>query len=100
FAHLDQHSFPTRRSSDLELKENEFKDLFADSVSALPELVPVTQIETDLSILIPEEYVKNISERLSLYTRLDNIKTEDELQSFQRSEEHTSELQSRENLVC
>lgn len=66
-----------------ELKENEFKDLFADSVSALPELVPVTQIETDLSILIPEEYVKNISERLSLYTRLDNIKTEDELQSFQ-----------------
>lgn len=67
-----------------ELKENEFKDLFNDALtSSLIGLQPTTQIETDLQILIPEEYVKNISERLSLYTRLDNIKTEEELNSFQ-----------------
>lgn len=66
-----------------ELKENEFKDLFTGSVSSLPELVPDTQIDTDMAILIPEDYVKNISERLSLYTRLDNIKSEEELGAFQ-----------------
>lgn len=66
-----------------ELKETEFKDLFAGSVSSLPNLLPDTQIDTDMAILIPEEYVKNISERLSLYTRLDNIKSEQELKEFQ-----------------
>lgn len=66
-----------------ELKETEFKDLFTGSMSPLPELLPDTQIDTDMAILIPEDYVKNISERLSLYTRLDNIKSEDELKNFQ-----------------
>ncbi|GAA4447762.1 transcription-repair coupling factor [Ravibacter arvi] len=66
-----------------ELKENEFKELFAGSASPLPDLTPDTQIDTDMAILIPEDYVKNISERLSLYTRLDNIKSEEELQAFQ-----------------
>ncbi len=65
-----------------ELKETEFKELFTAAMG-LPQLaVPDTQIETDLAVLIPETYVKNISERLSLYTRLDNIKTEDELLAF------------------
>jgi transcription-repair coupling factor (superfamily II helicase) len=39
-------------------------------------------IETDLEILIPDEYVNNISERLQLYSRLDNIKDEDQLKEF------------------
>ena len=65
-----------------ELKENEFKELFSGSMSPLPNLVPDTQIDTDMAILIPEDYVKNISERLSLYTRLDNIRTEDELSAL------------------
>jgi transcription-repair coupling factor (superfamily II helicase) len=66
-----------------ELKETEFKDLFTGTMSPLPDLVPDTQIDTDMAILIPEYYVKNISERLSLYTRLDNIASPDELASFQ-----------------
>ncbi|MBD0378423.1 MAG: transcription-repair coupling factor, partial [Flavisolibacter sp.] len=36
-------------------------------------------IDTDLEILIPDDYVESITERLSLYSRLDNCDTEEEL---------------------
>ena len=39
-------------------------------------------IETDLEILIPDTYINNTSERLQLYSRLDNIKDEEQLQKF------------------
>lgn len=70
-----------------ELKENEFKDLFMKDLSeSLTDLrLPDCQIETDLQIIIPENYVSNISERLSLYNQLDNIDKEQELQEFQKS---------------
>jgi transcription-repair coupling factor (superfamily II helicase) len=45
-------------------------------------LVQDCVIETDLEILIPDQYVNNISERLQLYSRLDNIKDEKELNEF------------------
>jgi transcription-repair coupling factor (superfamily II helicase) len=67
-----------------ELKSNEFKDLFEGAFSLPKKLVPDTQIETDFATLIPDDYVKNISERLSLYTRLDNIETEEELSKFEK----------------
>ncbi|MCP1382139.1 transcription-repair coupling factor [Runella salmonicolor] len=64
-----------------ELKQTTFKDLF--DLGEIAEVVRTDcQIETDLAILIPDYYVKNISERLSLYTRLDNISSEDELSAF------------------
>ncbi|HEV7380641.1 MAG TPA: transcription-repair coupling factor, partial [Dyadobacter sp.] len=53
-----------------ELKNNEFKDLFAGTLNLPDKLVADCQIETDFATLIPDDYVKNISERLSLYTRL------------------------------
>lgn len=63
-----------------ELKETDFKDLFADEpVSTAADC----QIETDLEILIPTHYVESANERLKLYKELDDIKTEDQLQSFQ-----------------
>lgn len=70
-----------------ELKENEFKDLFMKDLTASPVdlRLPDCQIETDLQIIIPENYVSNISERLSLYNQLDNIEKEQELQEFQKS---------------
>ncbi len=69
-----------------ELKENEFKDLFTKDLNAVVDLrLPDCQIETDLQIIIPETYVSNISERLSLYNQLDNIEKEEELQEFQKS---------------
>lgn len=66
-----------------ELKETEFKDLFAEELSKKAKLVvPDCTIETDLEILIPDNYVNNTSERLQLYSTLDNIKDEESLTRF------------------
>jgi transcription-repair coupling factor (superfamily II helicase) len=66
-----------------ELKETEFKDLFAEDLTKRAKLVvPDCSIETDLEILFPDTYVNNISERLQLYATLDNIKEEESLTKF------------------
>lgn len=62
-----------------ELKRTEFKDLFKEEIAKQDDFVQDCTIDTDLEILIPDDYVENITERLSLYTRLDNCETEDEL---------------------
>jgi transcription-repair coupling factor (superfamily II helicase) len=73
-----------------ELKETDFKDLFASELAEKAKLiVQDCVIETDLEILIPDNYVNNTSERLQLYSRLDNIKNEDQLEKF------TSEVRDR-----
>ena len=66
-----------------ELKETDFKDLFASELAQKARLiVQDCIIETDLEILIPETYVGSTTERLQLYSRLDNIKDEDQLAKF------------------
>ena len=66
-----------------EIKETDFKDLFLTELQEKAKLiVQDCVIETDLEILIPDGYVSNISERLQLYSRLDNIKDEDQLKQF------------------
>lgn len=65
-----------------ELKHNDFKDLFLDEVMEQQSFVGDCQIDTDLEMLIPDDYVSNSPERLALYTRLDNIENEQELQKF------------------
>ena len=65
----------------LELKENEFKDVFKDEISK--EFVKDCLIETDLEILLPDYYISNITERLSLYKELDHIENEEALFAFQ-----------------
>jgi transcription-repair coupling factor (superfamily II helicase) len=68
-----------------ELKESTFKDLFVQELAESARVLRVDcQIETDLSILIPESYVANISERLGLYNRLDNLETEEQLRAFEQ----------------
>jgi transcription-repair coupling factor (superfamily II helicase) len=63
-----------------ELKRTEFKDLFKEEISRQDDFVQDCTIDTDLEILIPDDYVESITERLSLYQRLDNSETEEELQ--------------------
>lgn len=63
-----------------ELKRTEFKDLFKEEISKQDDFVQDCTIDTDLEILIPDEYVESITERLSLYQRLDNSETEEDLQ--------------------
>ena len=45
------------------------------------------QIDTDMSILFPDSYIDNNTERLRLYRILDNIKTHDDLHSFEKEME-------------
>jgi transcription-repair coupling factor (superfamily II helicase) len=63
-----------------ELKETEFKDLFPAEEES--EFVRDCQIDTDLEMRIPDNYVSNTAERLSLYKELDEINTEVKLQAF------------------
>jgi len=42
------------------------------------------QIDTDLEIMFPDEYVSNISERIRLYKELNEIATEESLLSFEK----------------
>ena len=73
-----------------ELKETDFKDLFSQELEEKAKfIVQDCIIETDLEILIPDNYVSNISERLQLYSRLDNIKDEKQLEEF------TAEIRDR-----
>lgn len=66
-----------------ELKENEFAALFeTDLQETIKVLVQDCTIETDLELLIPEGYVNNITERLGLYSKLDSIKNEEDLEKF------------------
>ena len=65
-----------------ELKRNEFKDLFKEEIQKQDDFVKDCTIDTDLEILIPDDYVESITERLSLYSRLDNCQTEKELEDF------------------
>lgn len=67
-----------------ELKETEFKALFENEEDhqRFKAIKEDCVIETDLEILIPETYVANISERLSLYSQMDNLTNEEELEGF------------------
>jgi transcription-repair coupling factor (superfamily II helicase) len=65
-----------------ELKRTEFRDLFKEEIAKQEDYVQDCTIDTDLEILIPDSYVESITERLTLYTRLDNCDTEEELQQL------------------
>ncbi len=68
-----------------ELKENEFKELY-DEVEG-PQIkvyVKETQIDSDFELLFPDDYINNITERLTLYTDLNKIEDEEGLQNFEK----------------
>lgn len=62
-----------------ELKRKDFKDLFKEEIQKQDDYVSDCTIDTDLEILIPDEYVESITERLNLYSRLDNCENENQL---------------------
>ncbi len=66
-----------------ELKENEFKDLYITDNSKPKEFVKEVQIDTDFEILFPDDYVNSVTERLSLYEKLSDLTSEDELIAFE-----------------
>src|SRR5207237_8931130 len=78
-AHSDLPPFPTRRSSDL-------SDRVMEAATELSALLKKTRLQ-----LAPEQQatIDGVAQRLSNYR-----------EGIDRSEEHTSELQSHLNLVC
>ena len=65
-----------------ELKRTEFRDLYKEEIAQQDDFVTDCSIDTDLEILIPDSYVESITERLSLYSRLDNCENEADLTAF------------------
>lgn len=64
-----------------ELKESDFKDLF-ENPGEEKKYVRECAIESDLEILLPNEYVDSSAERISLYNELDHIENEEGLMRF------------------
>src|SRR5690606_39493188 len=94
YHHLDLHSFPTRRSSDLSGQialDTETGELVLDSIEK-----ETTVVMENLKAILEEAGTsfKNVLKATIFISDMDNFG------KINRSEEHTSELQSRENLVC
>jgi transcription-repair coupling factor (superfamily II helicase) len=66
-----------------ELKETDFKELYAEELKETQNYSKECNIETDLEMLIPDEYVRNSSERMILYKDLNEIKNEEELTEYE-----------------
>ncbi|MGY4383361.1 transcription-repair coupling factor (superfamily II helicase) [Pedobacter sp. UYP24] len=66
-----------------ELKSDEFKELFKDEKER--PFVAFTQVDTDLELYIPDDYVTNITERYNLYTEVSKIENELQLKAFEIS---------------
>jgi transcription-repair coupling factor (superfamily II helicase) len=61
-----------------ELKEKEFKDVLEDEESSEhPEIQ--TTVEPDFEALLPDSFVKNVAERINIYTRISNTMSVDDL---------------------
>lgn len=69
-----------------ELKQSEYKDLYPQEDEVY---VHDCQIETDLEVLIPDNYIGNITERIKIYKDIDNISEESQIESL------TGELRDR-----
>ncbi|WP_431128990.1 transcription-repair coupling factor [Flagellimonas flava] len=67
-----------------ELKENEFKELYEEVEGEKPKTyVKDTQLDTDFELLYPDDYINNITERLNLYTQLNEVQDEEGLQKYE-----------------
>ncbi|MCR4829535.1 MAG: transcription-repair coupling factor [Bacteroidales bacterium] len=65
-----------------ELKESDFKDLFEQERNESNEYVKECAIETDLEVLLPDDYVTSISERLLLYKELNELSDDAQLDAY------------------
>jgi transcription-repair coupling factor (superfamily II helicase) len=66
----------------MELKLDEFSGLFVEEVAKIKETSTNCIIETDEEMLIPDYFIRNNAERLSLYSELSGLNNEEELKKF------------------
>ncbi len=71
-----------------ELKEGEFKELYEKEREEVPEeerlFVSDAQIDTDLAVMLPDDYVGSTTEKMKLYRQLNNLTEEEQLAAFER----------------
>src|SRR5690606_39952027 len=95
--HSDSHSFPTRRSSDLD------KISLNSTAVRNPWLVSQFSEAFGSQFVVVAVDTKRVNGKNIVHLNGGRMPTEWETETWireVRSEEHTSELQSRENLVC
>jgi transcription-repair coupling factor (superfamily II helicase) len=68
----------------MELKQGEYKDLFQEETDKKQVFVTDVTVDTDIEMHIPDAFVAQTQERLSLYTQLDDIENEEKLMEFSR----------------
>ncbi len=67
-----------------ELKENEFKELYEEVEGHQEKIfLKETQLDTDFELLFPDDYINNVTERLNLYTLLNQVKDEEGLAKYE-----------------
>ena len=70
-----------------ELKENEFAELYQEEIERekrIDAYVTDCQLDSDLEIAFPEDYIENVSERIVLYRELDSLTTEDGILEYKK----------------
>jgi len=67
-----------------ELKESEFKELYHKDAEKTGQYVDDCALETDLEILIPDNYITDITERLNIYREIDDLSTEVEIEEYRQ----------------
>jgi transcription-repair coupling factor (superfamily II helicase) len=68
-----------------ELRNDEFSDLYESNSENLVQNVNYVddcQIDTDMEIMFPSDYITNVSERITIYQELDNIADKMQLDTF------------------
>lgn len=68
-----------------ELKSSDFKEVFKEEVSRTSDYVTECTLDTDWEVHIPDNYIENVAERLNLYTQLDHVQTDEELEGFKKN---------------
>src|SRR5690606_41525439 len=96
--YLDSHSFPTRRSSDLVADLLYFK--IEKDIPKDGKVTDIVSSSSPILVQVAKEPISSKGPRLSAEITLAGRYLVLVPFSDKRSEEHTSELQSRENLVC
>src|SRR5690606_40857556 len=88
------HSFPTRRSSDLQTS------LFFEAIHRSKSAQIVVLCRVFSRYAYPVAAIRRVTGAPLLCSRVNAAAPSTDSTAQTRSEEHTSELQSRENLVC
>jgi len=65
-----------------ELKQEHFAEMYAEEIARNNKFVKETSLETDFELLIPDEYVSSITERIALYKEMDDLDNDESMETF------------------